>query len=258
MRLAETPSIPIAEPTGWLSFLQFTKDDAMRGIELGVMALLGLLVLFFGVRPLLRRVMGTDQAALAAGGVFLPGATVVTAAGAAASGGPGVLPTTGVNVKGTGHGSITSTGGPNVALVGGDAHVNISNRTSAMIDIAQVQGQVHAESVKKVGELAERTREDDARERRPASRSSWYIAVWWTRSARSPSAFELPRAEVNQVLVADDRQRRVVGRDVHDQPVSRGRRRARGQRGVDQVQGRQIDEPRASRRRRRTPSCSSR
>jgi flagellar M-ring protein FliF len=67
-----------------------------------------------------------------------------------------VLPTTGVNVKGTGHGSITSTGGPNVALVGGDAHVNISNRTSAMIDIAQVQGQVHAESVKKVGELAER------------------------------------------------------------------------------------------------------
>jgi flagellar M-ring protein FliF len=156
MRLAETPSIPIAEPTGWLSFLQFTKDDAMRGIELGVMALLGLLVLFFGVRPLLRRVMGTDQAALAAGGVFLPGATVVTAAGAAASGGPGVLPTTGVNVKGTGHGSITSTGGPNVALVGGDAHVNISNRTSAMIDIAQVQGQVHAESVKKVGELAER------------------------------------------------------------------------------------------------------
>ena len=119
----------------------------MRGIELGVMALLGLLVLFFGVRPLLRRVMGTDQAALAAGGVFLPGATVVTAAGAAASGGAGVLPATGVNVKGSGHGSITSTGGPNVALVGGDAHVNISNRTSAMIDIAQVQGQVHAESV---------------------------------------------------------------------------------------------------------------
>ena len=67
LRLAETPSIPIAEPTGWLSFLQFTKDDAMRGIELGVMALLGLVVLFFGVRPLLRRVMGTDQAALARG-----------------------------------------------------------------------------------------------------------------------------------------------------------------------------------------------
>ena len=41
LRLAETPSVPMAEPAGWMSFLQFTKDDAMRGIELGVMALLG-------------------------------------------------------------------------------------------------------------------------------------------------------------------------------------------------------------------------
>jgi flagellar M-ring protein FliF len=163
LRLAETPSVPMAEPAGWMSFLQFTKDDAMRGIELGVMALLGLLVLFFGVRPLLRRVTGADQAVLAGGatgpgGVFLPGATMAAAAGAAAAGtgGPSALPGSGVNVKGSGNGSITSSGGPNVALVGGDAHVNISNRTSAMIDIAQVQGQVHAESVKKVGELAGR------------------------------------------------------------------------------------------------------
>jgi flagellar M-ring protein FliF len=154
LRLAETPPIPVAEPTGWLSFLQFTKDDAMRGIELAVMALLGLIVLFFGVRPLVRRITGSDQAAGTAGGILLPNGTVVTASGA---GGAGALPGSGVNVTGRGGtGSITSTGGPNVALVGGDAHVNISNRTSAMIDIAQVQGQVHAESVKKVGELAER------------------------------------------------------------------------------------------------------
>ena len=33
----------------------------------------------------------------------------------------------------------------------GDEAVAISNRTSAMIDIAQVQGQVHAQSVQKVG-----------------------------------------------------------------------------------------------------------
>jgi flagellar biosynthesis/type III secretory pathway M-ring protein FliF/YscJ len=31
-----------------------------------------------------------------------------------------------------------------------------TNRTSAMIDVAQVQGQVHAQSVKKVGEFAEK------------------------------------------------------------------------------------------------------
>jgi flagellar M-ring protein FliF len=158
LRLAETPSIPMPEPTGWLSFLQFTKDDAMRGIELGVMGLLGLIVMFFGVRPLLRRVLGTDQQAGNAtpAGVFLPGVTLAGAAGAATAGGAAGLPGSGVSVKGSSSGSITSTGGPNVALIGGDAHVNISNRTSAMIDIAQVQGQVHAETIKKVGELAER------------------------------------------------------------------------------------------------------
>jgi flagellar M-ring protein FliF len=156
LRLAETPAIPAAEPTGLLGFLQFTKDDAMRGLELLVMGILGLVVMFFGIRPLLRRVLGTDQVMVAAGApsVFLPGASMATAA-SVATGAGAALPGGGVNLKGTGHGSITSTGGPNVALVGGDQHVNISNRTSAMIDIAQVQGQVHAESVKKVGELAQ-------------------------------------------------------------------------------------------------------
>jgi flagellar M-ring protein FliF len=47
-------------------------------------------------------------------------------------------------------------GGPNVALVGSDQAVQISNHASAMIDIAQVQGQVHAQTVQKVGELADR------------------------------------------------------------------------------------------------------
>jgi flagellar M-ring protein FliF len=62
----------------------------------------------------------------------------------------------GGNVNIGGGGSITSTGGPNVSIVGGDEAVAISNRTSAMIDIAKVQGQVHAQSVQKVGELADK------------------------------------------------------------------------------------------------------
>ena len=143
--------------------LQFTKDDAMRGLELLVMALLGLVVMFFGIRPLLRRVLGPDTSAIAAvasgTGALLGGAAIAgTAVGAGAGiglGGMGALPGGAVNVNRGSGGHITSSGGPNVALVGGDAHVNISNRTPAMIDIAQVQGQVHAESVKKVGELAE-------------------------------------------------------------------------------------------------------
>ena len=43
-----------------------------------------------------------------------------------------------------------------MSIVGGDEAVAISNRTSTMIDIAKVQGQVHAQSVQKVGELAEK------------------------------------------------------------------------------------------------------
>ena len=43
LRFAEAPAAPIQEtPTGFLSFLQFTKDDIMRGVELAVMALLAL------------------------------------------------------------------------------------------------------------------------------------------------------------------------------------------------------------------------
>ena len=58
--------------------------------------------------------------------------------------------------SGPGGARITAGAGPNVSLVGADEQVNISNRTSAMIDIAKVQGQVHAQSVEKVGELAEK------------------------------------------------------------------------------------------------------
>ena len=29
LRFAETPPAPISEPTGWMSYLQFTKDDIM-------------------------------------------------------------------------------------------------------------------------------------------------------------------------------------------------------------------------------------
>ncbi|MEA2931127.1 MAG: flagellar M-ring protein FliF, partial [Hyphomicrobiales bacterium] len=54
LRFADAPATPIQEPAGFLSFLQFTKDDLMRAIELVVMALLGLVVVLFVVRPLVR------------------------------------------------------------------------------------------------------------------------------------------------------------------------------------------------------------
>jgi flagellar M-ring protein FliF len=145
LRFAEIPAVPIGTPTGWMSYLQFTKDDIMRAANLGVMALLGLVVLLLVVRPLVRRIITPDGVAV--GGAALAGAT-------GAGGAPGGAG--GMHVSGGDRGSITTAGGPNVSIVGSDEAVAISNRTSAMIDVAQVQGQVHAQSVKKVGDLAEK------------------------------------------------------------------------------------------------------
>lgn len=146
LRFAETTPSPVNEVTGWMSYLQFTKDDIMGAAEKGVMALLGLVVLFMVVRPLVRRVITPEGAQTPFAAAPAAAVPAVTAEGAAAAG--MMLP--GVN------GNITSTGGPNVSIVGGDEAVAISNRTSAMIDIAKVQGQVHAQSVQKVGELADK------------------------------------------------------------------------------------------------------
>jgi flagellar M-ring protein FliF len=126
LRFAEVPTFPVAEPQGgFMSFLQFTKDDIMHGIEQLVMVLLGIVVLLFMVRPLVRRIIAPDkpmmsQAAIAAAlaGGDMQGAL---AAGATA-----------------------------------DDLKAVPNHTSKMIDIAQVQGQVHAQSVQKVGELADK------------------------------------------------------------------------------------------------------
>ena len=156
LRFAETPPMPVSEPAGWMSYLQFTKDDIMRGAELGVMALLGLIVLFMVVRPLVRRIVTPEGAASrdAARRRRRPALPALPAPSARrhrrAPCDGGITVTTG------GGGSITNSGGANISIVGGDEHVAISNRTSAMIDVAKVQGQVHAQSVQKVGELAEK------------------------------------------------------------------------------------------------------
>ncbi len=146
LRFAEQPAIPGAgESSGVMSLLQFTKDDIMRAIEMGVMMLLGLVVMFMVVRPLMRKAFGTDVKALPAPGQAAAPGTLMLAG---AAGDAGVAAGSGSG------GGISSSGGPNVAIVGGEESVAISNRTSNMIDVAQVQGQVHAQSVQKVGELA--------------------------------------------------------------------------------------------------------
>ncbi|OKO73793.1 flagellar M-ring protein FliF [Bradyrhizobium sp. NAS80.1] len=121
LRFADAPSTaPIGEPSGFLGMLQFTKDDVMYFVELGVMMLLGLVVLFLVIRPLVKRILASDEVAAAISGV-LAGPTATEEA-APAAGGQQLLP-------------------------GGAA---------SAIDVATIQGQVHAQSVHRVGELAER------------------------------------------------------------------------------------------------------
>jgi flagellar M-ring protein FliF len=113
---------PVAEPTGLLGMLQFTKDDVMYVIELAVMMLLSLVVMFMVIRPLVRRILASEEIA-ALSSVAMPALTDGSEAGA-----PGLL----------------------------------ANATANLIDVAQVQGQVHAQSVHRVGELAERNPNETA------------------------------------------------------------------------------------------------
>ncbi len=125
LRFAEPPSVPATvEPTGWLAMFQFTKDDVMYVIELGVMMLLGLVVLFMVIRPLVKRILAAE---------IIPARTE-PATPALADGHAGDAP-----------------GQP---LLPASA--------ASRIDVAQVQGQVHAQAVHRVGELAERNPNETA------------------------------------------------------------------------------------------------
>ncbi|MGB7078017.1 MAG: flagellar basal-body MS-ring/collar protein FliF [Xanthobacteraceae bacterium] len=127
LRFAETPANTIIEQTGWLSMFHFTQNDLMSLIETLVMGVLGIVVLLLVVRPLVRRILTPDNRAVAA----LPGAA------AAAE-------------------SLAAPARAAAITVDDPAKSAESSKTSQMIDIAQIQGQVHAQSVQKVGELADK------------------------------------------------------------------------------------------------------
>ena len=122
LKFAEAPAVPpLAEPTGLFGALQFTKDDVMYVIELGVLMLLGLTVMFMVIRPLVKRILAAE---------------VVPAVAP-----PGSLP----------------------ALTDGSAgSADSPPGVAQLIDVAQVQGQVHAQSVHRVGELADRNPNETA------------------------------------------------------------------------------------------------
>ena len=131
LKFAEAPAvIPLAEPAGFMGLLQFNKDDIMNVIELGVMFLLGLVVLFMVIRPLVKRVLASDVMPSIAGATAIP--------------------------------ALADGSAQPQAVATGQALVPGSNAMTQMIDVAQVQGQVHAQSVHRVGELAQQNPNETA------------------------------------------------------------------------------------------------
>jgi flagellar M-ring protein FliF len=111
----------------------FDKNDIMRAVELGVLALVGILMIFFVARPLLGG--GKKGGAMGGGGGSLVGpAGQVTR----------------VVMNSDGQAMQIGADGSQLALPGPDDGAN------ARIDMARVDGQVRVSAVKKVSEFVER------------------------------------------------------------------------------------------------------
>jgi flagellar M-ring protein FliF len=110
----------------------FDKNDIMRSVELGVLALVSILILFFVLRPLIRSAAAGAQL-MAAGGHGLITTRVVTTA------------------DGQPMGIDSATGQP-LALPGPDIEQKI--------DIARIEGQVKASSIKRISEFVDKHPEE--------------------------------------------------------------------------------------------------
>ena len=107
------------------SMFDFTKNDIMRGVELLVLLVTGLLLIFFVLRPLLKTATGGGGAQPQLAG---PGGSVTT------------LQTT----------LMGATGGGMAQLAGPPSDME------QRLDIARIEGQVKASSVKKVADFVEK------------------------------------------------------------------------------------------------------
>jgi flagellar M-ring protein FliF len=112
------------------SLFDFTKNDLMRGVELLVLLITGVLLIFFVLRPLLKS---------ASGGA--PGGAMQLA---------GALPGGGGSVTSLQTTTVTGGGGPVHQLTGPAS--DMEHR----LDIARIEGQVKASSVKKVADFVDK------------------------------------------------------------------------------------------------------
>jgi flagellar M-ring protein FliF len=143
LRFAEPAVIPqTAADTGFLSMLRFTTDDIMRSVEIGVMLILGLLVLLFVIRPLVRR-------------VITPEGDAAPIAIAAAN--PAGTPALAAPVQAQPQMQAQAMQSPSIAPNGNAQQpvMRADNPAARLIESAQIMGEAHQKSMQKVGELVQ-------------------------------------------------------------------------------------------------------
>ena len=139
LRFAEAPPPPadLAEQTLLQQLTSFTREDLVRFAELAVISLLTVIVLMTVVRPLLKQVLASDNSNIRAIPSFMLNGGVALAGPAGATGDPA--------------GSTRAlTVGPDGEPLPVDVDAPASER---MLAIAQVKGQLKAQSVEKIGAL---------------------------------------------------------------------------------------------------------
>lgn len=112
----------------------FDKNDLMRGVELLILAVVATLMIFFVVRPLLKSTTGGPMPSF--------GAPALATAAAGGGGGPPLLASQAPGAH---------------ALTGGDEHAVMlaPSEVEQRIDIARIEGQVKASSIKKVADFVD-------------------------------------------------------------------------------------------------------
>lgn len=136
LRFAEAPAAPIdaVEQSLVQQLLAFTKEDVVRMVEIAVIVLLTLMVLMTVVKPLLKQVLATDNSAVRQIPAFMRSGSVA------------IVPES--------TGDPASPGSPVRTLSATDtALAQMEAPSEKMLAIAQIKGQLKAQSVEKIGAL---------------------------------------------------------------------------------------------------------
>lgn len=132
LRFAEAPPAvaDLTEQTMMQQLMSFTREDVIRLFEMGVISLLTLIVLMVVVRPLLKQVLASDKSVRPIPTFMRNGVAMIQEDGTGDPASPRVI-------------------GPNGEVTA----VEVEAPSERMLAIAQIKGQLKAQSVEKIGAM---------------------------------------------------------------------------------------------------------